>query len=506
MPEKRPAIPAEIKRQVLIESGHMCAVCGTPLPLELAHIIPWHKSKDHTAENLICLCANCHARADKEGWDTKTFRDYKQRPRVARNYQYISSPEPKAEVELILNMEPSQVDEPRRMLLLILIAYILNISMDRIRITSIRKSNSITVTIELPAEAARKLLDAYERNDTELLSHLAQFGLISISISKAPPSRKHYSIYFRDRMARWISYGAIFTAALTFLFGVQIVEHIDKVFKLHEKNPTIIEGVIALLNITLASWVFLDVWLIRPVKMVDDNTPASNSFKQLLFGWKSLWFTWILFYSCLAAQWLRLINEETSFILEPVSHGLNMVNGFFFYYLFFVLDQPSVRTEIEPDRAKAFRRNCIITLLCGFFLLFASVGFSLLTDYIGVRILNALAQLDNSRQIPEEGVLLTKLLPAYIAVGMAFFFGRLDSHYLRLPRIILAPFYLYAIIQLFWGRSTYVNVSNFNPDRVAIFSLALILKFVLFLNLSRLIRHESFRNYFVTAEKGLRDS
>lgn len=84
MPQNRPSIPAEIERQVLFEAGHRCAVCGTELPLERAHIIPWSRSQDHSFENLVCFCANCHQRADKEKWSEETFRQYKQSPWVIR--------------------------------------------------------------------------------------------------------------------------------------------------------------------------------------------------------------------------------------------------------------------------------------------------------------------------------------------------------------------------------------------------------------------------------------
>jgi hypothetical protein len=84
MPQNRPCIPADIERQLLIEAGHRCAVCGAELPLERAHIIPWSRSKDHSVENLLCLCANCHGRADAEGWGETTLRQYKQRPWVIR--------------------------------------------------------------------------------------------------------------------------------------------------------------------------------------------------------------------------------------------------------------------------------------------------------------------------------------------------------------------------------------------------------------------------------------
>ena len=83
----RPRIPAEIEREVLVECGHRCAVCGTPSPLELAHIIPWCKSREHKAENLICLCPTCHTLADKEKWSEKQLREYKRNPWVNRHYQ-----------------------------------------------------------------------------------------------------------------------------------------------------------------------------------------------------------------------------------------------------------------------------------------------------------------------------------------------------------------------------------------------------------------------------------
>jgi hypothetical protein len=85
LPE-RPTIPAEIARAILVESGHRCAVCGASCPLERAHIIPWHKSKEHRAEDLICLCASCHERADLEKWGEKTLRQHKQKPWVMRQF------------------------------------------------------------------------------------------------------------------------------------------------------------------------------------------------------------------------------------------------------------------------------------------------------------------------------------------------------------------------------------------------------------------------------------
>ena len=78
MSDERPAIPSELKRQILVESGHRCAIptCRYPTT-EIAHIEPWEKVKEHGYENLIALCPNCHTRADKGDIDRKSLRIYK---------------------------------------------------------------------------------------------------------------------------------------------------------------------------------------------------------------------------------------------------------------------------------------------------------------------------------------------------------------------------------------------------------------------------------------------
>lgn len=80
MPENRPHIPAEIEREIMIECGRRCSVCGAPTPLERAHIIPWHKSHEHNAEDLVCLCANCHERSHRENWGERNFGNTRKIP------------------------------------------------------------------------------------------------------------------------------------------------------------------------------------------------------------------------------------------------------------------------------------------------------------------------------------------------------------------------------------------------------------------------------------------
>lgn len=75
---KRPTLPAELKRRVLVESGHRCAIptCKQPT-IEIAHIEPYEKVLKHEFPNLIALCPNCHTRYDSGQIDRKSILQYK---------------------------------------------------------------------------------------------------------------------------------------------------------------------------------------------------------------------------------------------------------------------------------------------------------------------------------------------------------------------------------------------------------------------------------------------
>lgn len=74
----RPAISAELKRAVQLESGHRCAIptCRHP-DIEIHHIVPWETCKKHEYQNLIALCPNCHTRVHNGKIDRKSLLAYK---------------------------------------------------------------------------------------------------------------------------------------------------------------------------------------------------------------------------------------------------------------------------------------------------------------------------------------------------------------------------------------------------------------------------------------------
>lgn len=179
----RPAIPAEMTREILLESGHRCAVCGTPCPLERAHIIPWRKSRAHKARDLICLCANCHERADKEEWGEKTLREYKRKPWVIRQYQNHVDSTLGPTSRVIIELELEHLDKKNQRWLQYGLAAFLEISPNSVRIASVEKG-SVKVTVELPQDCAVRLLRAYEREDAELTKYLAPLILLHLDLAQ----------------------------------------------------------------------------------------------------------------------------------------------------------------------------------------------------------------------------------------------------------------------------------------------------------------------------------
>jgi hypothetical protein len=78
-PKSRTHVPAEIRRAVLVESGHRCAIPRCEhRDVDIHHIIPWEICGRHEYKNLISLCPNCHRRAHKGEIDRKSLQLYKE--------------------------------------------------------------------------------------------------------------------------------------------------------------------------------------------------------------------------------------------------------------------------------------------------------------------------------------------------------------------------------------------------------------------------------------------
>ncbi len=84
MKNRRLPIPSELRRRVLVEAGHRCAIpTCRQIEVDVHHIIPWERGKKHEYHNLIALCPNCHRMVVKGEIDRKSVRMYKANLRYA---------------------------------------------------------------------------------------------------------------------------------------------------------------------------------------------------------------------------------------------------------------------------------------------------------------------------------------------------------------------------------------------------------------------------------------
>ncbi|MCJ8270145.1 MAG: HNH endonuclease, partial [Psychrosphaera sp.] len=105
---RRPDIPTAIKRKVKRQAGHQCSVCGYANANDIAHIVDWCQTQDHSYDNLVYLCCNCHRRADGQSWDKLTLAFYKQNPWVLRSNKYNQSIIDKTIVDFGQQLESGQ--------------------------------------------------------------------------------------------------------------------------------------------------------------------------------------------------------------------------------------------------------------------------------------------------------------------------------------------------------------------------------------------------------------
>ncbi len=178
----RPAIPKEVVLAVLLEAGHRCAVCGTPFPLERAHIVPWRETQDHSAENLICLCANCHERADKD-WDTRTLRAYKKQPWVLRQHgRDDRRTTDSAAVEITVDgMELSGFDQKQRQWLVFGLAAFLRVDPEQVTLRGVMPG-SVKVVVTVPASKTEVLHVAHKEHPDLIRGYFEPMDIIDVKV------------------------------------------------------------------------------------------------------------------------------------------------------------------------------------------------------------------------------------------------------------------------------------------------------------------------------------
>jgi len=175
---ERPAIPVETQHALMFECRYRCACCCEPVSLERAHIEPWSKTKDHSAGNLVVLCANCHTRSHTEKWPESNLHRFKQQPcALERDRMAPVSSEQKVLIDLIAAMQPESMTPHQRERLVRMTAAYADVNILDIRVLDVVQTNSSLIRLELPHAAAERLIAGFQAQDPRLVSFLDDFAI-----------------------------------------------------------------------------------------------------------------------------------------------------------------------------------------------------------------------------------------------------------------------------------------------------------------------------------------
>jgi hypothetical protein len=203
-----------------------------------------------------------------------------------------------------------------------------------------------------------------------------------------------------------------------------------------------------------------------------DHPIARKCLSQFIAGWRWAWVAWLALYGWL---WTHA-NAGTG--PDAVADVLNCLTSFPLFWCFFVLDKPSVPVPGDPERNASFRKA--IGTIWG-------IG-------AGVALVAVAGRL-HLWGLNEFGLVFMGL---YNGLAIAFLVGRFDSHWMKVPRWMLAPLYGYALIQMI-----YVFFFNLPPAwQIYTYLVALLFKVCLFLVVTHLLHAGNLRQYLEAAEDG----
>jgi hypothetical protein len=203
-----------------------------------------------------------------------------------------------------------------------------------------------------------------------------------------------------------------------------------------------------------------------------DHPIAKQCLAQFIAGWRWAWVAWLALYGWL---WIHANAGQGP---DAIADVLNCLTSFPLFWCFFVLDKPSVPVPGDPERNASFRKA--IGGIWG-------IG-------AGVALVAAAGRL-HLWGMNEFGLVFMGL---YNGLAIAFLVGRFDSHWMKVPRWMLAPLYGYALIQMI-----YVFFFNLPPAwQIYTYLVALLFKVCLFLVVTHLLHAGNLRQYLEAAEDG----
>ena len=346
--------------------------------------------------------------------------------------------------------------------------------------------------LELNADEIRqknssdKYLMLYQQTRALLTKELTPKKEIQSSQKKDPTQWFSIDIW-QNKKIKWIGFvGSLVICGLILWFFMHMPQG-NQV--LHESNfDNIVDdlrsiSVLHVLTIALLLFFyFIQFGGNNYIKSLDDSK-EKVVLLQFSKGWISLWIGWLLLYIWMSFKWSYEDNLQLQSLWEArasfskfswaIADLLSLISTISFFYLFFVMDVKTVRLK-EDGEETPFINAMGTVLMISFSFLFLSV----IDRFINFGVMDGA---------------LTLLYSMLTSISMLYFFARLDSHVFNVKRLLLAPLYLYAVIQVNWNN---MKAPEFAVQGLLFFLVAFLLKIYLFFIVHGWLKNGDFQRYF----------
>ncbi len=354
--------------------------------------------------------------------------------------------------------------------------------------------------IDLEEEKATAALTRNDRPNTFLLTYHQlkgemkdQPGLFSKTVyySKDQPALKHSFFLFPKGKYSFFTRSLVIN--LVVILAVLSYFIVGRAGVMPSSNPSLGENsaykqsltVISFLHVATIALLVLLFYTILESKKAYLRVKNLDVRQAILFfqrGWLGIYFSWILLYAWMSFKW----SHENQLALEgstklscfsasawAIADVLSLMSTFLFFYLFNLLDVQKAAGEMSDVYQKISKSLAKLGYLLG-----GIVCFSIIDRFYD------LGAFENT------GVLIYSLLTALSGL---YLFGRLDSHHFNTNRLILAPLYIYALLQMIWSS---VNSDASHYISISLFFLAFLLKIYFFFLIIKWLRNGDLERYF----------
>ncbi len=217
------------------------------------------------------------------------------------------------------------------------------------------------------------------------------------------------------------------------------------------------------------------------INRLEGKTIVDASLKQFQGGWLAILISLLFFYLWLTTKYIcydlfNLKEPENlalatrfNLVTNTLSDFFHLTTGFFYLYLYHILDLRSISTAEHPERSREFRRSMVYSSLAALFIFV----FTTLGRFYDWKVFIMVYSL-------------------FSVVAMSMFFSRLNSQLMDDGRAFIPVFYTYAAVQAGYPYLT----DMYDIRGKVVIAAVLVFKIFLFSVINSYMQRGRFRKYF----------